>query len=493
MNHSFTLKLPKLGLISTVSTMLACSGGAGLEIPPDPRADSTGAPNAISQRDVPAPAGLGDLLGLTIAPKVLVPAFSPSVHDYVVRCDEGANPVVVSTSLKNGGAFLVGTGSVTPITGDTPLTLQPNASLRVQAGGGEYGVRCLPPDFPDLVATVGPGLRSPGFYLTASDAADGRAPYVMVLDERGTPLFYRRGDASGVRFVDAFGPGALTFSTAIGLGDKESMGFTTLTLEPWSIAQIDAEGPDHFADPVGFARTPDHHAWLVTHERLPGAAALDCVVQRLDASGNLVWRWRASQHVDASEIVTHETVAFEGETLDDPYGCSGLDVSPMGEVLLTMRGPRAVYLVDANLDGAVRWKMGGTPAVDPETITLGMAAGEELIAPSGARFVQGSWISVYDAGGDVARAVDYVVDLNAKSVSTVRALAGADKGPGGYRAYPDGSRVVTWTKEATTVEVDASNTPALTLKVGSGSPATTAKVPLWYFDRTTLRRLIVLN
>lgn len=499
-NHASRARIVNLGLaLAALGGALGCGATPDVEITIESRNDATKAyPPPKNGRVLP---NLGQLTGLSLSPKVLVPAFSPDVHDYVVRCGEGANPVTLSASSSGGRVYLVTPAAAAPLDGYVAESLFPNGAVMVQAAGGEYWVRCLPPDFPDLVATVGPGVRTPGFYVAASDAAGDRAPYVMVLDEQGTPVYYQRGSGAGFRRVEAFSAGTLTFSASQSPVDKESKGFVTITLEPYSESWINAAEPehDHYADPVGFVRTPSHQTWLVTHERIGPPASdpsarpvLDCVVQHLDAMNQLVDRWSASAHVDASEVLHPEVVAVGGELYDDPYGCSGLDATPAGDVLLTAKGLGAVLLIQP--DGTVRWKLGGTVPVAPETATLAMAAGEELAAPEDARFVQGNWISVYDGGGDVARAVEYLVDPDAKLASTVHTVVGSEKGPGGgYRAYADGSRVVTWGKSGRSQEVDADGKPAITLQLGGGSPAAVGKVPLWYFDRSVLRRGIVLN
>src|SRR5947209_7589334 len=50
-----------------------------------------------------APAQADPLASLAIGPKGLHPAFAPAIHDYVVRCDQGVNPLDVSVAATTGG------------------------------------------------------------------------------------------------------------------------------------------------------------------------------------------------------------------------------------------------------------------------------------------------------------------------------------------------------------------------------------------------------
>src|SRR5206468_2750110 len=61
----------------------------------------------------------------------------------------------------------------------------------------QYWVRCLPHDFPQLSVTK-PGAPPSGWYLTGNvnSAPDGNQ-FAMVLDNNGTPVWYRKVPSGG--------------------------------------------------------------------------------------------------------------------------------------------------------------------------------------------------------------------------------------------------------------------------------------------------------
>jgi hypothetical protein len=116
------------------------------------------------------------LSSLAVAPLELVPAFSPDVHDYVVRCAPGGNSLEVAMSAPAGvvatvrpleATTAVSTGGVSlSVNEDQPIVVDVSSS----AGSEEYWVRCLPHDFPWLMVQAHPeaGTRTQGWYVRAT-------------------------------------------------------------------------------------------------------------------------------------------------------------------------------------------------------------------------------------------------------------------------------------------------------------------------------------
>jgi hypothetical protein len=75
------------------------------------------------------------------------------------------------------------------------------------------------------------------------------------------------------------------------------------------------------------------------------STVVDCVVQEVTSQGNLVWSWRASDHVAYSEGVRASAVDYNGQTALDVYHCNSVDVDPAtGNVLISMRNASALRL-----------------------------------------------------------------------------------------------------------------------------------------------------
>jgi len=134
----------------------------------------------------------------------LFPAFSASISDYVVRCQQGTatqvqvkSPPGISVSV-DGGPARKGDFSV-------PVGINPNQAFRiVETMPGKvtqtFNVRCLPTDFPTWTVSR-PGTPQAAFYMmaptfrTGGFSPDGR--YVVIFDNRGVPLWWYR-DPNGM-------------------------------------------------------------------------------------------------------------------------------------------------------------------------------------------------------------------------------------------------------------------------------------------------------
>jgi hypothetical protein len=97
------------------------------------------------------------------APLALVPAFSPDVHDYYVRCAAGTNVLTISMTASAGAMSLLVQPTTSPSLPDQTLSVSVSEGQAIVAAATdgaatvEYWVRCLPHDFPLLQWTPHPG------------------------------------------------------------------------------------------------------------------------------------------------------------------------------------------------------------------------------------------------------------------------------------------------------------------------------------------------
>lgn len=91
-------------------------------------------------------------------------------------------------------------------------------------------------------------------------------------------------------------------------------------------------------------------------------AIADCVVEEVNPQGQLIWEWRASQHVSPDETIPWLVgkIKTEGVETVDAYHCNSIDVDPLNQndVLVSMRSV-GVFLIDKTT-GDIVWKLGGT-------------------------------------------------------------------------------------------------------------------------------------
>ena len=168
----------------------------------------------------------GALLSLAVIPH-LYPAFSPDVHDYVVRCIAGDNALSLAFETTPGATLSVSTPAAllsnVDATQSLSITLSEDDPVVVETMGRgapqQYWVRCLPHDFPTIQFTPHPdaGAPTPGWYLTGNaTAATGETGFAMILDSRGTPGGPSAAGRRRATPVDRLPTGTMSFISALG-------------------------------------------------------------------------------------------------------------------------------------------------------------------------------------------------------------------------------------------------------------------------------------
>jgi hypothetical protein len=433
--------------------------------------------------------GDGGVTSMVVSPLALVPSFSPDIHDYYVRCAAGDNPIRVSVTAESG-------------TASNDYDLAVDQALVV---GGQYWIRCLPPDFPTITTTLpSSGSPTPGYYLVNSTG------YAMVLDTRGTPVWYARG--GNVVNVDALEPNVLSLMPTITgpYGTRADADLELHALGTGATTYLQASGSP--TDGHELRLLPNGNALLFTYlirsgVDLTGLESFgddefmaDCEIQEIDPTGQRVWSWLASDHVDAvTESVETLVNVIDGRSVVDPFHCNSIDVDGSGNLLVSLRHANAVLYLDRST-GQVLWKLGGTPTNKDGAQWIQVVGDPEgsFNMQHDARFRPNGDISLFDDHGatsGVARGVEYALDLGAHTASVAFQFLGTTRSQyqGSFRRYGDGESVIgwgaAWPDPRVFTEVDANGNDVLDV---SFAPLTSSyravKVPLTALDLTTMRQ-----
>jgi arylsulfotransferase ASST len=431
-------------------------------------------------------------LGVTTAdpsdaspPLTLVPAFSPEIHDYYVRCTAGTNALTISMTASPGSTSQL----IQPIASTTlpdqtlPVSVEENQAIVATASDEtssvEYWVRCLPYDFPHMAMTRYPEAGTPpaGYYLIGNAWLGGSevAGYAMVLDGNGVPVWYFRQPGLGVFDVDDVVIGAITFRAS----------FNDITFredEPFEIHALSPPGTTRI-EPTGF-QADEHELRLLANGNFlvlsyplktgvdltglslpladgggqplgPSSVIQDCVIVEFQPAGTVVSTWAASDHFDPAVDTRVAATAFgygssggpDGGTVYDVFHCNSIDVDPSnGNLLVSARQMDSIFYVDRPT-GRVLWKMGGAPqTMDDATY---VTATDPFFEQHDARLLPG-WsptcrggagqVSLFDDESQElgpARGVVYDVVVGAGDGGT-----GAESGCGDGRAA--GAATVAW-------------------------------------------------
>jgi hypothetical protein len=455
------------------------------------------------------------LTSLEVAGASLSPEFSPSVHDYVVACHAGTNAWGVRANAPSSVNVTVdgdesGTGAA-----DVAVTPDQAVVVRAELSGtvSEYWIRCLPPDFPTVSATVGEGARTPGWYLVGNTiVAAGSAPFAMILDGNGVPIWYHRGTTGeGVVNVDSPAPNVVSFIDGNGpFGHVAGATWDVLALDSWSVGTVQSAGTP--VDVHELLPLPDgHHAVFTYSPRTmdltglagfgPDSTLADCEIQELDAAGTKVWSWRASDHFDpVADTFDSGATTVDGVKWADPFHCNSLALDPDGNFLVSARHMDAVFVVD-RVTGLVRWKLGGTKSNRDGAVILDLVGDTQggFFHQHDARLLPDGHLTIFDDHGTapgVARGLELALDLGARTATFAFEARGnvPSLAMGSFRRATDGSAVIGWGSPSNGIghvltEVDANGKVLFDVSFGGANFSYRAvKVPLASFDRDVLRK-----
>lgn len=460
------------------------------------------------------------LASLSVSPLTLRPAFSPSTSDYAVACSSGANTLTLDMAAVAGGAVSLSRPSLTswaPSVSTTVSLSEDQAAVvlaRDAAGFTQpYWIRCLPHDFPLLTPLTYPavGRPTPGWYLIGNlFVAKGFGAFAMIADANGTPIWYHRlADGHGNPTIVEPLP-----DSTVAITTSSSPSFATLYfLKTWTTQSVSTVGIP--LDNHDLRLLPNGDFMLLSYPTVtgvdltglndygPASAILDCAVQEVDAQGNVVWDWRASDHLDP----VMESVFPSGAGTDakpaDVYHCNSIDVNANGDVLISFRHASSVILV-SKATGKVVWKLGGTPYSKDgaQIFTIEDDPEGSFYLQHDARLQPNGDISLFDDHSaaapvpGVARGVEYALDLDAGTAHVVWQYQAAASSAflGSLRRYADGTSLIGWgdytgPDNLVFTEVDAAGNDVLDMVFDSrGNWSYRAeKVPVGAFDIDILR------
>lgn len=421
-----------------------------------------------------------EIISIAVSPLDLVPAFSSSITDYYVRCDAGANQLTLTTTSASG-------------TSTRNVTLAPDEQTSV---ADKYFIRCLPPDFPVITVTKN-GAPTPGYYLSNS------ANYAMVLDAQGVPVWYARGTST----LDLDSPAPNTLSFMPNFDDVAASNFEVRDLDANTVTLVTGAAGTP-ADGHELQFLPNGHRLILTTPVVSGVDltglktfganqnVLSCNIEELDAAGNLVFSWQASDHIDP---VQESLVPAQSAAYIDVYHCNSIDADAGGNLLLSVRFANALYYIDRST-GQVTWKLGGS-AYSKDGAALIHVEGDAQTTfnlQHDARFRPNGNVSLFDDHGvapGVARGIEYAINHTTGVATPVFQFLGsaASTREGGFRRYDDGESVICWGNVPTDfrflTEIDAAGNDVFDLSFSDSTNVAyrAIKVPLSQFDIAKLR------
>ncbi|MCB7135675.1 arylsulfotransferase family protein [Cellulosimicrobium marinum] len=357
----------------------------------------------------------------------------------------------------------------------------------------------------DLVAPVLPVTHGP-----AAPAEDDDALYVLgpkrseapkkgplIVDAQGEPVWIAPEDvpAYDVRVQELDGERVITYY--VGQSDFVGHGFGDIVVLDDTYTEVARVttggdvGPGQ-ADMHDATITPDGTMLLLAYVAEPtdltavgGDAdgwAWENVVQEVDVeTGEVVFEWRASEHVDLTDTRTTPDAdpdAPKGSE-DDPFDwfhVNAATLAPDGDVIVSARNTHAVYRVDRS-SGEIEWILGGTSS-DFAMDGADDGTGAQFAWQHDAQLHDDGTLTLFDNQanppvGDRSRGLRLDLDTDAMTASVAQEwlptdpalLAGSQ---GNLQVLPGGNVVVGWGDAQLTSEFTADGTLVREMPIEAG-------------------------
>jgi hypothetical protein len=371
--------------------------------------------------------------GLTISvASGLMPAYSPGVPDYTVRCGK---PVAFRASVPAGQTVAVD-GSA-PASGEVrrDIALKPGQAFSFSVDSAVHNVRCVPADFPRW-RVQGRGVGALEWLVFSPDERKVKpagAPYSAIADGNGVPVWWIKARGAFPVNTRLLPDGTVTWAR---LGASFSQTYWDHVkldgtgLPPFKAAgRVGADHHDLTALPNGnhlmIVYRPRRHVDLRPAGGPRDATVLDANVQELSPHGKLVWQWTSEGRVavreSASTPITHAKVTYRGKPAYDLVHMNSVEyVGP--DLVFSGKQVNAVYRVRRS-SGKILWKLGGTQRRESLRFSRDPYGQELLGAQHDARVLPDGTVTVHDNGefrrGRFPRIPRYRIDTRKRTATLI--------------------------------------------------------------------------
>ena len=296
----------------------------------------------------------------------------------------------------------------------------------------------LPPDLPQIVIDQS-NNPSPGYIFLCPE------PYLMIVDNDGTPVFYRNTGGNIYDF-DLQPDGELTYfiypTDCYGLDSNLNQVRTFITT-------------DGFTPDVHELRVLNNGNYFILGKRnayvdmskivnggQTNADIIDGDIQEFDASGNLIFQWDGLDHYYITDV--DNEVDLTQPTIDFTH-LNSIEFDSDGNLLLSARNLDEITKINLHT-GNIVWRLGGkNNQFKFINDSVGFSRQHDI-----RRFSNGD-ISLFDNGvyhpQQISSAVEYKLDEVNKTATLVRRIYFDNlftDTEGNVEELPNGNRLISW-------------------------------------------------
>lgn len=312
----------------------------------------------------------------------------------------------------------------------------------------------LPSDFPQITVLVN-NSSSPGNIFLSSFGFGQNTPYLMVLDNTGFPVKYKRLNS---------------FSFDFKVQNENT--FTYYINEKFYSANSDFTVLDSFTCGNGYTVDghelllfPDYKAYLFGYDYQkvdmskivtggdPNATVIGLIIQEIDEYKNVIFQWRSFDHFKITDA-THENLQ---DSIIDYVHANSIDLDYDGNILISSRHMDEITKINRQT-GDIMWRLGGKNNQFTFTNDTLRFSHQHAF-----RRLPNGHYTLFDNGNfhqpPFSRAIEYNIDQNNKTCSlvwqyrhtpTIYSMA-----MGYVQRLPDGNTVIGWgSANPTMTEVD---------------------------------------
>ncbi|MCB0711487.1 MAG: aryl-sulfate sulfotransferase [Ignavibacteriae bacterium] len=305
----------------------------------------------------------------------------------------------------------------------------------------------VPDDYPKFDLTLADGQGEGDIFIAPISFSGRGTPYLLILDSKGDPVFYRRLPFSVLDFKKQ-PTGELSYFNS-GSGEYVVLDSTYNTVNTWKMKN------GYLTDGHGLQLFPDGHALMMSYDAQPvdmsqivpngdpNAIVTGLVIQELDASKNVLFEWRSWDHfkitdaVGAISLTTHEI---------DYVHANALERDRDGHILLSSRHMDEITKINRQ-NGEIIWRLGGENNQFTFTNdTIPFTHQHDI------RRLPNGNITLFDNGNNhsplFSRAVEYQLDEANKTARLVWRYPMGDErysfAMGSVQRLPNGNSMIGW-------------------------------------------------
>jgi hypothetical protein len=312
---------------------------------------STGTAAAVTGRDI-------TVSGTEVE---MYPLFDPTIDRYAVTTTTNtAGTLDVTATPGAGETVTINGGSATHLTG-----LNAGDLITVAFNGGSdphtYTLMYLPAGFPKLTVTTGaqgafPDLAPGLIGLTLNMFSGPTYPaFDAIVDRNGVPVYAVAAAQQDLDLKQQ--PNGDTTVSRPPVSAPGATGVAQVTLDPGNdlaeSTRREVVAPLTNTDGHDSVSLPDGSTILIGYQPNPDTGKTDATIQKLGATGNIIFQWDSSGEAD-------ETLATNG----DYAHINSVVSAPNGDIIASFRHLSAVYRIattahDGYQPGDVIWRLGG--------------------------------------------------------------------------------------------------------------------------------------